>query len=151
MRVEVLPLDLGLQLVLLVGQQVDLDEGVRGAREVLGRQLLTPEHLDGQRGVLEAVADAELDAAQLLADGPLAVVVLGAWGELRGRSKESRSRPCAQRRRSFPLGPERGHQHHPRIHLLRNLLVLAPAQGGVKCVSRLSTSGSIKAHKQQSS
>lgn len=89
MRVEVLPLDLGLQLVLLVGQQVDFDEGVGGAGEVLGRQLLTPEQLHGQRGVLEAVADAELDAAQLLADGPLAVVVLGARGELRGRGRQS--------------------------------------------------------------
>lgn len=89
MRVEVLPLDLGLQLVLLVGQQVDFNEGVRGAREILGWQLLTTEHLHGQRGVLEAVADAELDAAQLLTDGALAVVVLRARGQLRGRRKQT--------------------------------------------------------------
>lgn len=74
--VEVLPLDLGLQLVLLVGQQVDFDEGVRGAGEVLGWELLASEHLDGQGRVLEAVAYAKLDAAQLLADRPLAVVIL---------------------------------------------------------------------------
>lgn len=89
MRVEVLPLDLGLQLVLLVGQQVNFNEGVGGSGEILGRQLLTTKHLNGQRGVLEAVADAELNAAQLLTDGPLAVVVLRARGKLRGRSKQA--------------------------------------------------------------
>lgn len=82
--VEVLPLHLGLQLVLFVGQQVDLDEGVRGPGEILGGELLASEHLDGEGGVLEAVADAELDPAQLLADGPFAVVVLGTWRQLRG-------------------------------------------------------------------
>lgn len=82
--VEVLPLDLGLQLVLLVRQQVDFDEGVRGAGEVLGRELLASEHLDGQGRVLEAVAYAKLDAAQLLADRPLAIVILRTWGQLQG-------------------------------------------------------------------
>lgn len=86
-RVEVLPLDLGLQLVLLVRQQVDFDEGVRGAGEVLCGQFLASEHLDGEGGVLEAVAYAELDAAQLLADWSLAVVVLRTWGELRATNK----------------------------------------------------------------
>ena len=81
--VEVLPLDLGLQLVLLVGQEVELDEGVRRAREVLGGEVLALQDLDGQGGVLEAVANAELDAAQLLADGPLAVVLLGPRGQLK--------------------------------------------------------------------
>lgn len=81
-RVEVLPLDLGLQLVLLVRQQVDFDEGVRGAGEVLGGQFLASEHLDGEGSVLEAVAYAELDAAQLLADWSLAIVILRTWGEL---------------------------------------------------------------------
>ena len=46
-RVEVLPFDLGLQLVLLVGQQVDFDEGIGSAGEVLGRELLAPEDFDG--------------------------------------------------------------------------------------------------------
>lgn len=82
--VEVLPLHLGLQLVLFVGQQVDFDEGVRGSREILGGELLASEHLDGEGGVLEAVADAELDPAQLLADGPFAVIVLGTWRQLQG-------------------------------------------------------------------
>lgn len=103
MRVEVLPLDLGLQLVLLVGQQVDFNEGVRGAREILGWQLLTTENLDGQCGVLEAVANAELDAAQLLADGPLAVIVLGTRGELRGRGKQSSGQIIGCVRRSAEL------------------------------------------------
>lgn len=82
--VEVLPLHLGLQLVLFVGQQVDFDEGVGGSGEILGGELLASEHLDGEGGVLEAVAYAELDPAQLLADGPFAVVVLGPWRQLRG-------------------------------------------------------------------
>lgn len=88
--VEVLPLHLGLQLVLFVGQQVDFDKGVRGSGEILGGELLAPEHLDGEGGVLEAVAYAELDPAQLLADGPFAVVVLRTWRQLRGdkRSRE---------------------------------------------------------------
>lgn len=83
-RVEVLPLDLGLQLVLFVGQQVDFDEGVGGPGEILCGELLAPQHLDGEGGVLEAVAYAELDPAQLLADGPFAVVVLRPWRQLRG-------------------------------------------------------------------
>lgn len=74
--VEVLSLDLGFQLVLLVRQQVDLDEGVGGSREVLGRELLTPENFDGEGCVLEAVSYAKLDPAELLADGPFTVVVL---------------------------------------------------------------------------
>lgn len=82
--VEVLPLDLGLQLVLLVGQQVDFDEGVRGSGEILCGELLASEHLDGEGGVLEAVAYAELDPAQLLADGAFAVVVLRTRRQLRG-------------------------------------------------------------------
>lgn len=78
-RVQVLALHLGLQLVLLVGEQVDLDEGVAGAAEVLGRQLLGLHDLDGQGGLLEVVADAELDAAQVLPAGAIvALVVLGA-------------------------------------------------------------------------
>lgn len=82
--VEVLPLDLGLQLVLLVGQQVDFDEGVGGAGEVFGWELLAPQHFNGEGRVLEAVAYAELDPAQLLADRPFAVIVLGTRRELRG-------------------------------------------------------------------
>lgn len=76
MGVEVLPLDLGLQLVLLVRQQVDFDKGIRSAREVLGWELLAPENFDSQGCVLEAVAYTELDPTQLLTDWPLAVVVL---------------------------------------------------------------------------
>lgn len=63
MGVEVLPLDLGFQLVLLVRQQVNLDEGIRGAREVLGREVLASENFDGKSRVLEAVTYAELDPA----------------------------------------------------------------------------------------
>lgn len=37
--VEGLPVDFGLKLLLLVGQQVDLDVGVRGATHVHGGQL----------------------------------------------------------------------------------------------------------------
>ena len=81
--VQVLPLHLGLQLVLLVWQQVDLDEGVAGAAEVLGRQLLGLHDLHGERGLLEVVADAELDPAQVLtATALVGLVLLGAWGEL---------------------------------------------------------------------
>lgn len=82
--VEVLPLDLGLQLVLFVGQQVDFDEGVGGPGEILCGELLASQHLDGEGGVLEAVAYAELDSAQLLADGPFAVVILRSWRQLGG-------------------------------------------------------------------
>lgn len=35
-RVKILPFDFGLQFVLLVWQQVELDKRIRGAREVLG-------------------------------------------------------------------------------------------------------------------
>lgn len=91
--VEVLPLDLGLQLVLLVGQQVDFDEGVRGSGEILRGELLAPEHLDREGGVLEAVAYAELDPAQLLADG--AFVVLRTRRQLRGdKSGHVNSHTC---------------------------------------------------------
>lgn len=93
--VEVLPLHLGLQLVLLVGQQVDFDEGVRGSGEILGGELLASEHLDGEGGVLEAVAYAELDPAQLLADGAFAVVVLRTRRQLRGdKSGHVNSHTC---------------------------------------------------------
>lgn len=88
-RVEVLPLDLGLQLVLLVRQKVDFDEGVGGAGEVLGRELLASEQFDGEGRVLEAVADAKLDPAQLLADRPFAVVILRTWRELQGPQMQS--------------------------------------------------------------
>lgn len=84
--VQVLPLHLGLQLVLLVWQQVDLDEGVAGATEVLGRQLLGLHDFHGERGLLEVVADAELDPAQVLSAAALVrLVLLGAWGELGAR------------------------------------------------------------------
>lgn len=82
-RVQVLPFHLGLQLVLLVWQQVDLDKGVAGAAEVLGGQLLGLHDLHGERGLLEVVADAELDPAQVLSAAALVgLVLLGAWGEL---------------------------------------------------------------------
>lgn len=81
--VQVLPLHLGLQLVLLVWQQVDLDEGVAGAAEVLGWQLLGLHDLHGERGLLEVVADTELDPAQVLPAAALVgLVFFGAWGEL---------------------------------------------------------------------
>lgn len=81
--IQVLPLHLGLQLVLLVWQQVDLDEGVAGAAEVLGRQLLGLHDLHGERGLLEVVADTELDPAQVLSAAALVdLVLLRAWGEL---------------------------------------------------------------------
>lgn len=75
-RVEVLPFDLGLQLVLFVGQQVDFDEGIGGAGEVLCGELLAPENFDGEGRVLETVAYAELDPAQLLTDGPFTIIIL---------------------------------------------------------------------------
>lgn len=78
--VEVFPLDLCFQLVLLVRQQVDLDKRVGGAREVFGRQVLTLENFDSESRVLETVAYAELDAPELLTDWPFTVVVLRAWG-----------------------------------------------------------------------
>lgn len=87
--VEVLPLDLGLQLVFFVRQQVDFDEGIGGAGEVLGRELLAPEEFDGEGCVLEAVAYAELDPAQLLTDGPFTVIVLRTWGQLQGPQMRS--------------------------------------------------------------
>lgn len=81
--VQVLPLHLGLQLVLLIWQQVDLDKGVAGATEVLGRQLLGLHDLHGERGLLEVVADTELDPAQILSAAALvSLILLGAWGEL---------------------------------------------------------------------
>ena len=90
--VQVLPLHLGLQLVLFVWQQVDLDEGVAGAAEVLGWQLLGLHDLHGERGLLEVVADTELDPAQVLSAAALVdLVLLRAWGELgtggRGRQR----------------------------------------------------------------
>lgn len=89
MGVEVLPLDLGLQFVLLVRQQVDFDEGVGGTGEVLGRELLAPEHFDGEGRVLEAVAYAELDPAQLLAYRPFTVIILRTRRQLRGPQMQS--------------------------------------------------------------
>lgn len=94
--VEVLPLDLCLQLVLLVGQQIDFNEGVWGAREVLGWELLASEHFDGEGRVLEAVAYAKLDPAQLLADGPFAVVILWTWRELRGQQMQWNKYICTR-------------------------------------------------------
>ena len=88
--IQVLPLHLGLQLVLLVWQQVDLDEGVAGAAEVLGRQLLGLHDLHGERGLLEVVADAELDPAQVLpATALVGLVLLGAWGELGAEERQA--------------------------------------------------------------
>lgn len=89
MGVQVLAFHLGLQLVLLVWQQVDLDKGVAGTAEVLGWQLLGFHDLHGERGLLEVVADAELDPAQVLsAAALLGLVLLGAWGELEAGSGE---------------------------------------------------------------
>ena len=80
--VEVLPLDLGLQLVLLVRQKVELDEGVGRAGEVLGGKVLTFKDLHGEGGVCEAVAHAELDSTKLLADRTLVVVLFRTRGQL---------------------------------------------------------------------
>lgn len=79
MWVEVFPLDLGLQLVLLVRQQVDFDEGIRGAGEVFCREVLASEYFDSEGCVLEAVPYAKLDPAQLLADRTFAVIILRTW------------------------------------------------------------------------
>ena len=99
--VQVLPLHLGLQLVLLVWQQVDLDEGVAGAAEVLGRQLLGLHDLHDERGLLEVVADAELDPAQVLsATALVGLVLLGAWGELGAGERQA-----ALGRILLPRGP----------------------------------------------
>lgn len=114
--VEVLPLDLGLQLVLLVRQQVDLDEGVRGAGEVLGRELLASEQLDGQGRVLEAVAYAKLDAAQLLADRPFAVIVLRTWGQLQGHTCSQINTYARCRGRSSSSSSRSHEGPRPRAH-----------------------------------
>lgn len=74
-RVEIFPLDFGLEFVLSVGQQVDFDEGVGGPREVFSGQVLTFEYLHRQSRVLEAVAQAELNPAQFLAHWTFVVVV----------------------------------------------------------------------------
>lgn len=76
MGVQILPLDFGLQFVLLVWQQVEFDERVGGAREVFGGQFLASEDFDGQGGILETVSDAELDATELLLHWTLVVVLL---------------------------------------------------------------------------
>jgi len=65
-RVEVFPLDVGRQRVLLVGQQRDLDVRVGGPAKVLGSQSLGLDDLHRQRLLVEVVRDAELDASELL-------------------------------------------------------------------------------------
>lgn len=75
-RVQILPFDFGLQLVLLVWQQVELNKRIGGAGEVLGGQVLALEDFDSEGGILKTVADAELDAAELLTHGALVVVFL---------------------------------------------------------------------------
>lgn len=113
MRVEVLPLDLCLQLVLLVRQQVDFDKGVRGAGEVLGREVLSPENFDGEGRVLEAVAYAELDPPQLFTDRPFAVIVLRTWRQLQGpqtqTDKYKRSHTSGSSSRSHEKFSSRAH------------------------------------------
>ncbi len=74
-RVEILPLDFGLEFVLSVRQQVDFDEGVGRPREVFSGQFLSFEYLHRQSRVLEAVAQAELNPAQFLAHRTLVVIV----------------------------------------------------------------------------
>lgn len=76
MRVKILPFDFGLQFVLLVWQQVKLDERIRGAGEVLGRQVLALEDLDRESGILKTVAHAELNATKLLTHWALVLVFL---------------------------------------------------------------------------
>ena len=54
--------------MLLVGEEHDLDIGVAGARDVLGRESRGADHLEGEGEGLEVVRDAELDLAQLVVD-----------------------------------------------------------------------------------
>lgn len=78
-RVKILPFDFGLQFVLLVWQQVELDKRIRGAGEVLGGQVLALEDLDRESGILKTVAHAELNATKLLTHWALVLIFLWAW------------------------------------------------------------------------
>lgn len=75
-RVKILPFDFGLQFVLLVWQQVELDKRIRGSGEVLGRQVLALEDFDSESGILETVAHAELDATKLLTHWAFVLIFL---------------------------------------------------------------------------
>lgn len=76
MRVKILPFDFGLQFVLLVWQQVELDKRIRGAGEVLGGQVLALEDFDSESGILKTVAHAELNATELLTHWALGLLFL---------------------------------------------------------------------------
>lgn len=74
--VQILPLNFGLQLVLLVWQQVELDERIGGARKVFGRQFLAPEDFDSEGGILKTVSNTELDATELFLHWTLVIILL---------------------------------------------------------------------------
>lgn len=83
MGVQILPLDFGLQLVLLVWQQVEFDKRIRGAGKVLGRQILALENFDSEGGVLKTVSNTELNTTQLLTHWTLVVIFLRTWRQLK--------------------------------------------------------------------
>lgn len=75
-RVQILPFDFGLQFVLLVWQQVELDKWIRGAGEVFRGQILALEDFDSEGGILKTVAHAELNATKLLTHWALVLIFL---------------------------------------------------------------------------
>lgn len=83
MGVQILPLNLGLQFVLLVWQQVEFDKRIRGAGKVLRGQILAFEDFDSEGGVLKTVSDTELNATQLLTHWTLVIVFLRTWRQLK--------------------------------------------------------------------
>lgn len=91
--VQILPLDFGLQFVLLVWQQVQFDERIRGARKVFGRQFLASENFDSEGGILKTVSNAELDATELFLHWALVVILLRAWRQLQDTERRRSEKP----------------------------------------------------------
>lgn len=89
MGVQILPLDFGLQFVLLVWQQVEFDERVGGARKVFGRQFLASEDFDSEGGILKTVSNTELDATEFFLHWALVIVLLRARRQLQDREGSS--------------------------------------------------------------
>lgn len=77
--VQIFPLDFGLQLVLLVRQQVEFDKRIRCAGKVFSGQILSLENFDSEGRVLKTVPNAELNTTQLLTHRTLMVVFLRTW------------------------------------------------------------------------
>lgn len=91
--VQILPLDFGLQFVLLVWQQVQFDERVGGARKVFGRQFLASEDFDSEGGILKTVSNTELDATELFLHWALVIILLRAWRQLQETERWKTEKP----------------------------------------------------------